>query len=350
MSDATLSTLAKIKRKVRLITNSQSLNRLSDEELTDYINTFILYDFPENLRMFSLRRTFTFWTKPFLNVYSNNTTNPNDPLYNFKNKYTNVYSPIYCAGLFLQLFQDKAAFYCNYANVQQQLNLNTYGDGVTTSFTGVLPPTAVQTSGSPKSGILQNFVMFSTIDANSNGMTLIDKPTSVTTGNLYSTDDPVTVRGSINYLTGAYVLNFPLAPKNGELINAQVVPYIAGRPLTMLYFNNEFTFWPVPDQAYRIDAVVTARPTELLDDDECPDLAEWWQYIAIGAARKVFEDRSDQDSIDRLMPSFKEQEQLILNRSIAQSSDERSATLFSGGAITGTNIGWNNFLGSNINY
>ena len=54
------STLFAIKQKVRLLTRSLSEAQLTDLQLTQYINTYVQYDFPETLRLFNLKTTFTF--------------------------------------------------------------------------------------------------------------------------------------------------------------------------------------------------------------------------------------------------------------------------------------------------
>ena len=48
--DNDLSTLAQIQTKVRRLTRSISEQQLSTTELNNYINTSVLYDFPEHLR------------------------------------------------------------------------------------------------------------------------------------------------------------------------------------------------------------------------------------------------------------------------------------------------------------
>lgn len=63
------STLAAIQTKVRRLTRTPSTAQLSVADLNEYINTFILYDFPEHLRLFDLRTTFTFTTQPFQDTY-----------------------------------------------------------------------------------------------------------------------------------------------------------------------------------------------------------------------------------------------------------------------------------------
>lgn len=44
--------LADIQAKIRRLTRSPSLQQLSDATLNNYIDTFILYDMPEHLRLF----------------------------------------------------------------------------------------------------------------------------------------------------------------------------------------------------------------------------------------------------------------------------------------------------------
>jgi len=67
MPDSTLSTLAQIKTKVRRLTRSISEQQLSESDLESYINTAVLYDFPEHLRHFNLKTNFTFY---FINIFN----------------------------------------------------------------------------------------------------------------------------------------------------------------------------------------------------------------------------------------------------------------------------------------
>ena len=73
---------------------------------------------------------------------------------------------------------------------------------------------------------------------------------------------------------------------------------------------------------------VYVRPTELLAGGSSPELEQWWQYIAYGAAKKIFEDRSDPDSVQQIIPEYKEQERLVLRRTIVQQTKERTATIY----------------------
>jgi hypothetical protein len=74
---------------------------------------------------------------------------------------------------------------------------------------------------------------------------------------------------------------------------------------------------------------VYRRPTELLSNGQSPELEQWWQYIAYGAAKKIFEDRGDIQSIQIIMPEFLAQQRLVLRKTIDQQTNERTATIFS---------------------
>ena len=63
------NTLEAIQIKVRRLTRSPSTAQLSDDDLNNYINTFVVYDFPEQLRMFNLRTTFTFVCNAYQDTY-----------------------------------------------------------------------------------------------------------------------------------------------------------------------------------------------------------------------------------------------------------------------------------------
>jgi hypothetical protein len=333
--DSTLSTLDNIRTKVRRLTRSPSTSQLSVSDIDNYVNNFVLYDFPETLRLFSLRKTLTFYTQPNVETYETNTTVSTNPLYNFKNRYVSIHDPIYVAG-FQQFFsQSQEQFYGVYPRINNIWRIGT-GNNVLTTFSGTL-------SSFP---VLQNRVTFTSINSAGNGLTLIDYPVSVTAGALGLVGIPQTLPspyGSINYLTGVYAANFASAPDLSEAVYAQTVPYVANRPAGILYYADKFVFRPVPDQVYRVDMETYMRPTELLQVGDMPELSQWWQYIAYGAAKKVFEDRMDMDSISNIMAEYKNQEALVLRRTIDQQTKERTATIYTeqtGTMSGGSGWGW----------
>lgn len=324
MADSTYSKLSDIIVKVRHLTRSPSSNQISDASITNYINTFVLYDFPEQLRTFTLRKNLTFYTQPYVDTYEENTVNQYDPLYNFKNKYLSIHPPVYVSGNEVFYTQSEDQFYRLYPKITNQIQIGT-GDGITTYFTGTI-------TGVP---FLRNTVIFSSIDNNNMGITVVDLPKSdPTTGYPYDDGDlvepnyPSIDRGDINYITGVYTLSMPAAPATGKPIYLQAVQYSVNVPQAVLYFDSKFVLRPTPDKAYAIQVDVMQRPSELIAANAIPELAEWSQYIAYGAAKKILEDRMDPESVQIIMPEFEKQERLILRRTLKQYGNERSSTIY----------------------
>lgn len=368
-----VTSLVAIRNKVRLITRSLSEAQLSTPQLDQYINTYVLYDFPETLRLFNLKTTFTFYTLPFIDTYST-TSNPASPLYNFSNKYITTDEPIYIGGYNALFTQSREQFYGIYPLVNSISSIGVTGNGSTFSFSGVIntQQASIPQQSTQFSVLLQNNVLFSSIDNDGNGLAMADSPiidqasgnpthfgllynalttneypyNATTNPNGYPTltlnvpyraDIHFPVDNFINYLTGEFRVTFQRPPGPGLTINSQTVPVNPTIPQALLFFDGEFIVRPVPDQSYRIDMEVWQQPTELLQAGQSPDLEEWWQLIAWNAAKKVFEDRMDYDSINLILPSLKEQEALVLRRTIVQNTTQRVMTIYS----EQSSLGWN---------
>lgn len=310
------NSLATIQQKVRRLTRNPSQAQLSDADLNQYINTFVLYDFPEQLRLFRLNETFTFFCAPNKDTYK---AGDGYLPANFDQVNITTGSPCYIDGYETWWSQSRQQIFAAYPEINT-IQLVTNGDGVTTTFTGTLNATPV----------LQNQVMFGSADANNNGLSLSDDGNGNLTGS---------GTGTVNYLTGAFTLNFNTPPASLTQINAHFYTYVASRPLSVLYFQNQITLRPVPDQPYRINFEVYVRPAELLATNQVPELEQWWQYIAYGTAKKIFEDKQDLDSVALIMPEFKQQERMALRTTLVQQSNDRSATIYSQN-FAGSGYGW----------
>lgn len=355
---APVSTLAAIEQKVRRLTRSPSLNQLSEDDLQQYINTFVVYDFPEQLRTFNLKTEFTFFCNPFQDTYKTDATLPTtNPLYDFQNKYLSVHPPVFIAGYPSMYTQDREQLFAIYPMTNSISTIGAQGDGATVTFTGVInssqailgPPQVTQLIS-----LLQNQVLFDSIDANGNGLALMDVPvintaTGNTTvnGNLYvpglqpaTSPTVITPTNTINYSTGAYTITFPAAPAAGATINSQTAPQTLAIPQALLYHNNTITLRPVPDQPYRINFEVFKNPVALLSTQQNPELNEWWQYIAYGTAKKIFEDRMDSESVAAIMPEFEMQRILSNRRTIVQNANMRAATIYTEQTQGNGNGGW----------
>lgn len=312
------STLQNIITKVRQLTRSPSDATLTDQTIVDNVNTFITLDFPQHLRLEPLLQNITWYCQPNIDTYA---TNSVPGLTDFNNYVISIDKPMYIAGYQALVVQSQEEFYAIWPKLNSILSIGLAGDGVTTTFSGTLQQIPV----------LQNSVLFDSIDANNNGLILVDYPVTSEVGALGLPDAPQTIPspyGSINYITGAFSLNFPTAPGVGEAINSQTVPYVASRPQSILFFNQSFTLRPIPDQPYRIDIQVFVQPSQLLDSSSNLELNQWWQYIAYGAAKKIFEDRMDLESVQQIMPEYIEQRRLCTRSTIQDLTSQRSSTVY----------------------
>jgi len=220
--DSKYSTLANIYTKIRRITRSPSNSQLTDANLNEYINSFVLYDFPEHLRLFDMKQTFSFYTSPNIGEYETNTTNVDDPLYNFNNKYISISNPVYVAGVQVYFTQSREQFFNIYPS-SSSISLITNGDGITTNFAGTIQ----------NKPFMRNNVQFTSVDSDGEGLILIDNPGTIpgfpNLGVLTVPNTDAPLCGTVNYDTGVFALDFRdiagnlVAPGVGKGIYSQVV-------------------------------------------------------------------------------------------------------------------------------
>jgi hypothetical protein len=333
------STLAAIQKKMRKLASVPSVQQLSDAEVNEYINTYVLYDFPSELRLFALKETFTFYTAPNIDTYATTTAPITDPLYNFRNKYVSIHPPIYIGGLRATYTQSLDALYNTYSKINYKAQIGSGSALGTRTFTGTL-------GNHP---FLQNNVIFNSVDTSGNPLTLIDYPISSLSGALGPAGQPQTLPspyGDVNYVTGAYSINFnnlganfPLPPAPNQPIWSQVVPYSPALPVMMCYYDDTFILRPVPDGVYSVQMEVYARPTELLTAGQSPKLEQWWQLIAIGAAIKACEDKVEMERVALLKPMYEDQKDMALNVTVVQNSNKRAGSIYAEQVAAGVGSG-----------
>lgn len=358
-------TLAQIQEKVRRLTRSPSTSQLSDADLNNYINTFILYDFPEHLRTFNLRVPFAFYTNPGQDTYNTDIASfsgaTNNKLYNFQNLYLTVHPPVYIAGFEALYSQSREQFFSIYPKFNSIIASGVTGTGITGPYTGTIntQQTIPPVPNNQSITLLQNSILLESVNALGIGVALVDVPivngttgAKMIDGNLYDPNsaayaaalanpptaiDPV---NTINYLSGVFTATFSSAVAAGAPINSQVVAANLTRPTAVLYYNNMFTIRPVPDQVYKVEFEVYQRPTALLATNQVPELEEYWQYIAFSVSKKIFEDKLDYESVNMIMPSLLEQQKLINRRTIVQITNQRTPTIYSEDMFNGYGSGF----------
>jgi hypothetical protein len=330
---APYSTLQDIYNKIRRLTRSPSANQISNDELNNYVNIFLLYDLPSALKLFELKKRFSFYTTPYVDVYPIGTNEENlvtNPFYDFKNKNITISEPIYISGKEALYYQSMAQFNMLYSEPKYNQEIGL-GDGIISNYTGTLAQT-----------IVRNKVSFTAFDVNNNGMVLHDVPilnnaSFPTFGNLVKPNEVATgiydATNFINYISGAYSVTFASAPQANSSVKALTVGVEPSLPTAVFFFDGHFTLRPVPDAVYEVSMEVRVQPTELLSTNlnAEPYLQQWAEYIAYGAARKIFQDRMDIESLQIVEPEFRAQERYVLRRTICQQSSQRTATIFSDG-------------------
>jgi hypothetical protein len=376
-------TLLDIINKVRNITGSPSPDQISDTDLIDYINNYYVYAMPFELKVQIANQFLRFKTTPGINVYSfpggyftdqpgayadgfplifyqdpdifyqdwpqqfavNNIATGDGVSTSFSGGLQNP--PLIIGSLFIAAddptgFQQVVSDNGNI--VDQNLTLGNGGatySGTLTVFPivgGTLSITdGVETFSDNGAGNLigdlggTGTINYSTgvwnVTFNSvvaSGVVISGIYETTASNGILSGDGA----GTINYLTGAYSVTFDTAPADTAVIYAKYQGYSGNRPQGVLFFNNEFTFMPVPDQAYQIQMQGYIKPILLEDLNDIPLQPEWGPLIAYGASIEIFSDRGDEESYQSYWPIFKRYENIALGRTIQQFTSEQSVPRF----------------------
>lgn len=134
--------------------------------------------------------------------------------------------------------------------------------------------------------------------------------------------------GTVNYVTTQITLTLPVALQSGSQLNIWAATYQVGRPYNLLFWNNEFTIRPVPDNVYLCEVETYQTPSQFMQTTNHPILNQWCQYIAYGAAIEILRDRQDMEGVQNLMEGFKRQEALVLERQAIEEIQQPNITLF----------------------
>jgi hypothetical protein len=163
-------------------------------------------------------------------------------------------------------------------------------------------------------------------------------------GNMTLTSGPYTIAsGIVDYISGQVILNFTVLPPAGETVNSTfqwydgkatleftvfASSYKPSRPVSMLFFNNKLVLRPVPDEVYKVEFEAFLTPVQFIASTDNPILKQWYQYIALGAAEKVLQDRGDFEGLELVGRYKAQQEALVLEREAVNQIGQRNATVF----------------------
>ena len=378
------TTLGFIIQKVRRLTASASESALSTNDIIQAINLFYSTDFPYAIKIDQQRSVYKFLTIPNVDRY------PVDV-----NTLQGFRAPVYFGGRQGNLFKNRDQLYNLYPREPTQFQ-PIAGDGVTTHFTFTLFGNNVNPFPQPNFGILSTQLVIGGVDINGDPIRIIDNGGGVvdgfgigsntTTGQLIYVQQnavgnnvylngsnvqkpaipdlspiggqqhanlpntafppgPLTTPycGTVNYVTTAIDITFPVAPAAGTMINVWAATYQVGRPYNMLFWNNEITIRPVPDNVYLVEAETFLTPAQFMNTGQHPILNQWAQYISFGVAMEILRDRQDMDGVENLREGFMRQEGLVLERQAVEEIGQSNLTLFNS-----TQLGYG--VGSGIGY
>lgn len=302
-------TLAEIREKVRNVTGRYSLQELSNDDVDEYINKYYQYTFPAELK---LERYHTYYE--FL-------TSANTQSYTLPDNYINFEPPATMDELLLEWYQEPESFYQNNPQNISRQTIGT-GDGATTAFNttaGTFP------------------ILPSTLVITDDTEVFEDTNTTWTTSNVNITGSLGGV-ATVNYVTGAVTVSFTTAPATGQNIYLSYIQFQAGRPIAVLLYDNQFTFFPVPNTAYRFKTraysnilVTTAAggtATQFNNATDRPLLDEWGPAIAYGASRQIHADNQEMEQYALVTRLYKEQLAYCLRRTNQNLLNTRAAPHF----------------------
>jgi len=279
-------TKANIIEKIRQVTGRFSEDDMSNSEISDRLNQYYQLRFPSEVKLEQKHTYYEFKTSVNQATYDT----PDST-------YTNYEPPATVNNLSMLWYQDSAKFE-NENPLQYNFTTPWTGDGATVTFTTTL----------------QSYPIYpSTITITDNTELFEDTTENWTTSDIVLTGSDGG-NATINLSTGEVSVSFNAAPADGQLIYLNYVQFEANRPQAILYFNNQFQLYPVPDQAYVIRMRAYQIVEELTNATDTPELNEWGPCLAYGTALSIFADYGENDAYAETTVLHKEQISLVLTR------------------------------------
>lgn len=350
-------TLKSIFGKIRRLTGLNNVYQMPDYArsptagepyptgLDDYVNSFYNYDLPATFRSLKLQDKYTFNTTAYVDTYAFNSE-----------QYTTVDMPCYVLKREVALYNDPWSFYGANFNWQSQTNFDS-GDGTAGPYAGFTggapiirsvnnnPYTSTQVPASPTNygtpnvpGVSQGSPAYAAqrvqnILITANTATGTCNVTDDGSGNLIGDIATNQTQGTINYLTGEISgLYFSQVIPAGNQVQVQYNGVQASVPLAILFYSNQFVLRPVPDRGYTVELNAYRQPTQALAQASAgtgtPELSEWWECIAVGAAKKIFEDRMDNEGVASMDKLLQERYNIIYARTYAEIGKRRVNSIY----------------------
>lgn len=371
--------LNRLRYAIRKLTGKYDISQLPDTTIgevsisnpsgiDDYINDYMLYDMPEDMRTLKLRDFYTFFTIPNCGTYS------------IPQNVIQIYDPIYIDNYQFAWYQSPESFY----RVWPELNFIDAAvattDGIKTTYTFTLTQTVVQ-QGTIVIGLTPNKDAPPAASPALETFTDQDQPIplDIPIQQYFVNPGPLTGNfggtGTIDYLSGVISITYKTAPPVGLNINAHYHPYVASRPRDIMFWQQQLFLRPIPNDTYAVKVMAyflpttvisaatnaTQRPSLYVDPattqtspptsttvqiqgftgnsgsapTDLPQFNEWWQLIAYGAAIKILVEDGDDSEAARLERIYDRQKLLAQRKTLKQLSNQRIMTRYAEGADGG---------------
>lgn len=384
-----MSFLSQVVTLVRRYLKTPSNSSISDSLILEHIDRFVINDIDAEMQLFDYKTTYQFFTTPGVDRYnmplystqqlSDDYTFPSYPVYQ------GFREPFYVNGIKGTFTTLEAQFYNAWPNFVQTFYTLATGDGTTGPYTIQIPILGTNVSQNPPvNAILRGHVdMAGIISTNNNidppvsdGATVAAKIEATPVTSVYpgvfiyaqdSNHKPIVVTDSgwllnsdesvgflmnkgappsgntsmasgytaslntVNYLTGEVSVEFDQSIPSGNQINVGVYYFQAGLPRSALFYNNIITLRPVPARQYLVELQAYLTPIAFLSTSEALPFGYMQEYIALGAARKIFSEIGDVEQLQFYEQFFQEQKANVWKRSQRQFTATRTPTVYAQG-------------------
>jgi len=368
--------LSDIRKTVRKLTGRPSVNQLSNDELDTYINRFYTQ---ELLSLLKLDDSKGWWRFSLVENISD---------YDVPYQVTSINSVVYVDGMLVDLYTDPSVFNSIYTPSYSSLESVATGNDVTSTYTGTLnsapltgnvltisddqetmhlqdaPEIESITSANPAvvttkdaHGLvdgdrvtLENldggmkelagvYTTVTVVDTKSFQMDNVDTSDTslftpyvnggevkVTSVGILKGDQGGTARVTLS--SGAYTITFNAPPSSGQAVEVSYAFSNVSKPSSVLHYDGELRFSPIPDGSYNVEVAVTQRPEALVDENDGLENNDWGELIAYGASKVILSDYGQIESANLLLPRFNELQTFALRKDLYNHANMRSTPSF----------------------
>ena len=296
-------TLRDMVEKTRSFLRGSNFN--DETQITRSIQRFMDFTLPYSVNLQIFRTTWAF------------ATTPHQPNYTKPKRYITVgnYKIFYVDGYqryFTSDFDKFKQYYTSdyYPNAETEI---TTGDG-TASYNIPLPSERIQRGvTSPDGNIKPRFFINTILPSGTRANGFDDG-----LGNIMG--DGIAANSTIDYQNGTVNINFTENIDEGTPINAIYSTYTLGVPYAAFFQSDVLELRPYPDRAYVVELDAYVKPSVLLEEDNFLNYEWLFDYITLGAARRIFEELGNTNKLDRTEKTFEEYKAFVNNRSSRQES------------------------------